>query len=837
MKIKTDERLKTAAAGSKEQVIDEIKKTDPTRFDQMLIESEERKTYFYVNHESLAYKRTPYVLKFPLYKELSKDFEENFLSNGKGNEPVKVESSELIQKLIQKGKSPEIINSLASKNLAFHELKLDLNGDVPSLKQPFYFIPSETDSCSCGNCDGEKYVTCPDSDCNGQHIYDCDDCGAMGEVDCHDCDGHGEFDCTECNGGWKSCSKCKGAGEVVCPECTNYMRPDDHQNVRRCSTCGHRGKGNGTVPCKKCAKRGEVRCSNCNNGIVKCSTCKSRGRITCSNCNGKRQITCSTCYGDHKDNRYGKVDCEVCETMGVVGQISFIETEIEKQNFEFTFTGGKEINAPGFDISSIKKHAKSNEPLTRVYHNLNGAQEDSYDEFSKKCSEKGLIKAGFSKEKYPKLISEKLYYEGVPCATYNYNHILSATFHDVSVLAIDKDKEVLFHSDPTSVKEEKESFLEKVKELISSAFSTKAYNDKIDRKHEMFLLIHMSKADGIIEDREKRYLAQSITGLQGFTIKEKAELFGLMSSKELPPVSPLNAYFSSKDRAEEATRKLKELAEKGDGEYEKSEKAKMEEINTAVEAGFKAKPSGIGQFFKTWQISIPLILVIISLPIGIYWAAYILPVSIAEYKHEKLLVTAAALDKYIEAGGDVDAAEALMSGDIYLKYTAELNVNELSHSSDLTFDTNGSEITYSAFWNSQKEKYKTLLQGIDEEVDNKTENGSDDNREEPIDQKNEEDDNKPENESDDNREEPIDQKNNEANAESQVVSTFYMIQDDDGFSNLRSEPKGEVIQKVYETERFEVIGKEDGYSKVKLENGTVGFIHTSRVIEAKDVNK
>ena len=48
MKEKTDLRLKNAENISKETLIDRIKTIDSTRFDQMLIENEERKTYFYV---------------------------------------------------------------------------------------------------------------------------------------------------------------------------------------------------------------------------------------------------------------------------------------------------------------------------------------------------------------------------------------------------------------------------------------------------------------------------------------------------------------------------------------------------------------------------------------------------------------------------------------------------------------------------------------------------------------------------------------------------------------------------------------------------------------------
>jgi hypothetical protein len=63
--------------------------------------------------------------------------------------------------------------------------------------------------------------------------------------------------------------------------------------------------------------------------------------------------------------------------------------------------------------------------------------------------------------------------------------------------------------------------------------------------------------------------------------------------------------------------------------------------------------------------------------------------------------------------------------------------------------------------------------------------------------------------------------------------TYYKVQDPDGYSNLRDEPKGNVIKKVYDTEKFEVVGTEGDFKKVKLMDGTVGYIHASRVVEVK----
>ncbi|MAY21669.1 MAG: hypothetical protein CMC74_02715 [Flavobacteriaceae bacterium] len=59
---------------------------------------------------------------------------------------------------------------------------------------------------------------------------------------------------------------------------------------------------------------------------------------------------------------------------------------------------------------------------------------------------------------------------------------------------------------------------------------------------------------------------------------------------------------------------------------------------------------------------------------------------------------------------------------------------------------------------------------------------------------------------------------------------YYKINDPDGYSNLRDKPNGEIVRKVLENEKFEVISTDGEYKKIKLSDGTVGYIHSSRVI-------
>ena len=59
---------------------------------------------------------------------------------------------------------------------------------------------------------------------------------------------------------------------------------------------------------------------------------------------------------------------------------------------------------------------------------------------------------------------------------------------------------------------------------------------------------------------------------------------------------------------------------------------------------------------------------------------------------------------------------------------------------------------------------------------------------------------------------------------------YYIVEDPDGYSNLRELPEGKVIRKVYNSEKFEITGEEKKYKKVKFHDASTGYIHNSRVV-------
>ena len=62
-----------------------------------------------------------------------------------------------------------------------------------------------------------------------------------------------------------------------------------------------------------------------------------------------------------------------------------------------------------------------------------------------------------------------------------------------------------------------------------------------------------------------------------------------------------------------------------------------------------------------------------------------------------------------------------------------------------------------------------------------------------------------------------------------VEATLYKVNDPGGYSNLR-DAQMNVIRRVLDTETFEVINSAGEWMEIKLNDGTTGYIHSSRVV-------
>ncbi len=564
------------------QIKDTLKKMAPDKFDKMIItegQSVKRGNYVYAKFKFEKVERQVEQINFPLHGAIKDNFAELEGGEGKWGAKAPINSSKIFETL----KSNYQITGKVTKSSQAKDVfnyPLDEANDEIAKQQKKYFISDLTFQETCEECKGEMYVKCTNNECDGRHNWTCTDCSGNGEISCKDCGGDGKVTCKECKGhGYNKCGGgagnflkrnivgniagggCSGTGVVKYEEWNEILKKNITRE-RTCKSC----HGKGEVPCEDCGTKGEIKCQNCS----------GRGEVQCSECNGKGDITCSICYGDKE--RYGKVDCHVCATIGTVAQIVYVESLVSQNENEKIILKGDKIN---ISENEVKKHLKSNQVGQVIFKKTNEKVEETYDEFSKEYAEIFEKDLGLYKNSYPLVTKEELYYQVVPCVELSYKHMLTNTIHDFTIVNIWDSPEIIFHSEPEQLKQDLGNATKAVGGFFGKLFKTKGFKTKEDKKNEITLLIHLAKIDGKIEDEEKISLSDAIGHLEEFTNSEKQQLFDLMNSAILPPLSKNDTVFSSKERANEVLEKLTKLA-MADGELEGVEKDFIDKIKGLI---------------------------------------------------------------------------------------------------------------------------------------------------------------------------------------------------------------------------------------------------------------
>lgn len=528
------------------------------------------------------------------------------------------------------------------KSNYFSQLKFDYNGSKISETQPTYFIPELTYSEICNECSGEKYVDC--KKCNARHEYTCPSCNGSGHL---------------------TCSSCKGSG----------IDRDSSSRNAKCNHCN----GRGSYKCSHSATR---------DGLVGTAITRTVGGFDGGKerCDGKGTIICDKCYGDAA--RYGKVDCSPCKATGEIGKIVYIEIEVGNTSGEFFKYTNEIIEQIQKNPDLLFKYLNKSEVKPQiVYTDINGVLTEKYEStsaaFCKSIEDFASLK---KQDDYPRIVSEEIYFDIIPLSTLEYNHILSGTMHKVSAVPIVNDFDILFHSNPTSVKKfDIGNVFKAAGWNFKKAFATKSYKDKLDKKHELILLFRVAKADGQIEDSEKRVLVDLITHLNEFSNKEKAELFNFFSLKELPPLNEEETVFSTKERADIAIENLNKMM-KEDGEIESPEVKLIEELKGKINVNIGKHPGFFVSFFKTWQVSVPLLLSLISIiSVTVYLLFFASP---RHTQTTNLIAPVSAMsDTTAKTIGRIDSNTIAVTEEIIdtAAATAEENSPELSN----TFDALG----------------------------------------------------------------------------------------------------------------------------------------------------
>lgn len=557
------------------QIKEILKKITPDKFDKMIITDEQsvkRGNYVFAKLKYEKVERQVEQIKFPLYAAIKDNFAELEGGETKFGAKSPINSEKLFDTLRSNYQISGKGFSVGKISEPFTYPLDEVNGEIAK-QQKKYFFPDLTYQETCGECRGEKYVKCSDSECGGRHNWSCTDCHGDGKISCNDCGGDGKITCKKCKGhGYNKCGGGVGAGV------TRYLVGDTFlPGAGGCGGTGYVTIGNDTKRCTDCNGKGEVPCKDCGTkGEIKCEKCSGRGEVQCKACSGKGDITCSVCYGDKE--RYGKIDCPECKTIGTVGQIVYVNSHVSQNDNEKIILKGDKLN---LSDSHIQSHVKSNTQGELVFKKVNDKVEENYDEYSKEYAELFEKDLGLNKGTFPLVTKEEEYYQVVPCVELSYKHMLTNTTHEFAIVDIWDNPEIIFHSEPEELKQDLGNATKAVGGFFGKLFKTKSFKTKEDKKNEITLLIHLAKVDGKIEDEEKVSLSEAIGHLEEFTNSEKQKFFDLMNMPSLPPLTKNDTTFSSKERANEMLDKLTKLA-MADGELEGVEKEFIDKVKSLI---------------------------------------------------------------------------------------------------------------------------------------------------------------------------------------------------------------------------------------------------------------
>ncbi len=508
-----------------------IQKVEPQRLEKMIIDDNAEliiSNYFYIKFTGLSVARQCKKLVFPLFPLVKDRFLYLEGSEAAHGRKALLSDIKMLEDAAAMGCLPENIEIFASIPDVF-DYPLEIDGDQVFKTQPYYYIPSLTNSSDCPKCKSEKYITCDNPVCLGKHQWECPECKGTRKINCTTCSGSGFVKCKSCNGrGEDKCKTCSGTAQVNCSHCggDGYVGPKRDDESNRCAVC----EGKGWHTCREC-HHGFIKCSICyGKGEVKCNICNGIGQVDCKNCKSIGHIICDKCYGDQE--KYGKIDCPVCKTNGSLATLTYVETVVTDHHYEKVICKNVKLNM--ITDEQIMGFCNRNGKTELCYSNINGIIRSDFDEFSGDFAPAVEKELELNKDSYPKLIREEVFYEMIPCVHLSYKHVLSNTVHELTIINFFTNPGFVFHSEPEELKAGFGTAMKSAGNVFGKLFKTKSYLTKQDKITEIKLMIYIAKADGKINETEKDYLAKHIGSLDDFTNKEKRELYSLMEIK--PPI-------------------------------------------------------------------------------------------------------------------------------------------------------------------------------------------------------------------------------------------------------------------------------------------------------------
>lgn len=391
----------------------------------------------------------------------------------------------------------------------------------------WFFLSDKIGTTTCFNCSGEKYVIC--SKCDGEHEWTCSSCNGSGEDDCSSCGGDGE------DSEWVT----------------------DHE-------------GNSSYE------------------SVTCSSCGGSGEDRCSRCGGDGDITCSRCYGDNRDNRYGKVDCPVCDAIGELIYFEYIETEINsfERNSLVTHRFGR--NVPLDKRLNERLHDKyleieTGETVTTFQHTNAHITEDYRDDYMTFISRYYCEQQLFAKENtYPLILEEEMSYQQLPFFKVEYafmadinepHHLLLRNYEDQTQIVLG-----------TTIKDKKYDAKTSFSTWIDQDLSTKSQVKLDDEFRSIVFMAHMAKSDGFICYDEKKYIASRLSPIYEQLSRKSQRYINEMLGYEKPTdIKKKYAKLSSKTVIPETFLKVDAFLKANNMEKEGEVLARYEDLYNMVD--------------------------------------------------------------------------------------------------------------------------------------------------------------------------------------------------------------------------------------------------------------
>jgi hypothetical protein len=539
----------------------------------------------------------------------------------------------------------------------------------------------------------------------------------------------------------EDCKACKGDGKLTCPTCKGSGKFKCKGYVGKGHSGGavsnkHYACSKGYAPHDECDGKG---CSGCNKGRITCPTC---GPI-----NGNGMVPCERKYGSKygigklADRLTGKsycggsgqIDCKPCKATGRIGTLVYLKMEVQGVKSEFFKYTNQQIEQFKKSPSLLYPYLnKASVKAISVFRDDNSSRQENMDDYSSNFIEILNREYGLKKgNDYPRILHEEMYYDVIPLVTLEYNHILTSTLHLFSAIPTESGFDVLFHSDPTAVKKFSVKNIWLIyKSKWSEALMTTSYKAKRDKYNEIRMLIYVAKADGTIAEEEKLVLANTITGLTEYTAAEKTKLFSLMSSQQLPSLQDDDFVISTKERAEVTFGRLYEMVLE-DGLTEKPEVLLVNEYKQRINQNLGKYPPKFKQFLRTWQASLTALFLLVGAIYSVIFFFYLKPREEALELHELNLLKKNALLGFVDwvnedTTNNVDFETFVLTSDILNNPDGSTNddleeeLNKYNSAESLLSSINhdgsylvdGSKKTYSEYWKKEIESLQPKITSL-----------------------------------------------------------------------------------------------------------------------------